>query len=253
MNEMTGVTGFIGAADVLMDFLDDNGNPTGFLDPVNCTKFALTAKAAASIDRISRMRDSYDNVLDTVTTSEPHELEATFDGAAKHILAAALYGQVAAYAQTAGAVTDADVTARLGKWVELGALDVSNVVLKDSSGATTYVPGTDYEVQADIGMFRALEGGAITEGQALKADYDKEAVSGNTILAATKSSIDVRFKVSGRNRVNNKRQLCDVWKVRLQSDSVLDLISDKFAEFTLKGKPMLVSGKPSMYQLTDLV
>lgn len=49
---------------------------------------------------------------------------------------------------------------------------VSDLVLTNTAGSVTYVPGTDYELDAQSGELRRIAGGAIESGGTAKAVYD---------------------------------------------------------------------------------
>jgi hypothetical protein len=78
--------------------------------------------------------------------------------------------------QTAGTVTDEAVTALHDKFVQLSKLEVSDVVVINDAGTTTYVEGTDYVVNKGQGLLMALSTGAITDNQALEVDFDHAVV-----------------------------------------------------------------------------
>ena len=67
---------------------------------------------------------------------------------------------------------------------------VSGVVVKDSTGATTYVAGTDYTVDSDAGKVTRIDGGGIAAGATLKIAYDhadeSEVTDAEVVAAAPK-------------------------------------------------------------------
>ncbi|MCG6552496.1 MAG: hypothetical protein L7F77_09225 [Candidatus Magnetominusculus sp. LBB02] len=87
--------------------------------------------------------------------------------------------------QTSGTVTATDVSAVHDAYVQLNKIEISNVVVKNTAGTTTYAEGADYTVVKGQGLLMALSTGAITDNQALKVGYDYAAVtvqSGNAAL-----------------------------------------------------------------------
>jgi phage tail sheath protein FI len=56
--------------------------------------------------------------------------------------------------------------------LNLAHMGVSNVVVKDQPDTTTYVAGTDYTLDAIDGVVTALQGGAITVGEAVTVSFD---------------------------------------------------------------------------------
>lgn len=78
----------------------------------------------------------------------------------------------------AATVTDEVVTADLDVWVSLlnGRATPGTVLVTNSGATTTYTEGTDYVYDYAAGRFKALTGGAITDGQSLKIDYAYNAI-----------------------------------------------------------------------------
>ena len=81
-----------------------------------------------------------------------------------------------AYAGESGeapTVTDEVVTAVHNTWVSMAnkRQRPGTVVVTDSAGTTTYVDGTDYVIDYEVGAIYALSTGAITNSQSLKVDY----------------------------------------------------------------------------------
>jgi Bacteriophage tail sheath protein len=56
--------------------------------------------------------------------------------------------------------------------LNLAHMGVSNVVVKNQAGTTTYAAGTDYTLDAVDGIVTATQGGAITTGEAVTVSFD---------------------------------------------------------------------------------
>jgi hypothetical protein len=88
-------------------------------------------------------------------------------------------GAVSDVSQASTPVVDEAHVVRPGRLYQLGASitnpggvrNVSSVVVTTEDGLTTYVAGTDYTVNAELGMIEILEGGAITADQIVHVDY----------------------------------------------------------------------------------
>ncbi|NOZ68026.1 MAG: hypothetical protein GXP46_01955 [Deferribacteres bacterium] len=91
--------------------------------------------------------------------------------------------------QAAGSATDQAVTALLDRWVALGKVNVSSVVVTDNSGTTTYVKGTDYELDASAGLIMALSSGSITDGESLLVDFTYPDATIKQVNAATATTV----------------------------------------------------------------
>jgi hypothetical protein len=155
----------------------------GYAGPINCTKLELITPAPEQIDQISRQNGTAGQLVSRAQVPKITTLALAFDDTAdQRILAYALNGVVAAYTQSSGSVVDEVVAGKaLGDWVPLASIHVSTVVVKDSTGVTTYTAGTDYQVDANPGLIRPLSGGAITSNESLKVSYSKAAVAGNDV------------------------------------------------------------------------
>lgn len=112
----------------------------------------------------------------------PAALDAIFDqGAGTVIVVNVLNPATHKSAVTAEAVTLSTVTDS----AKLAHPYVSNVVVKDSAGTTTYVPDTDYTLDAATGTITRKPGGAIASGAALEVDYqhlDPQLVTASDII-----------------------------------------------------------------------
>lgn len=116
---------------------------------------------------------------------------------------ATLSSAPAAQTQAAGDVTDEDVTAKLDRYVALANQIVSSVVVKDAAtGLTTYTNGTDYEIDAQMGMIRCLSTGTITADLALHVSYTKAAMTSLQqmyILQSSRFTGDAYFLIRSNN------------------------------------------------------
>ncbi|MGD9871819.1 MAG: phage tail sheath subtilisin-like domain-containing protein [Thauera sp.] len=153
----TAVVGLIGTA------------PAG---AVNEPTIVLSERDAAAFGDVAISRDF----------TIPAALDAIFDqGAGTVIVVNVLDPATHKSAVTAEAVTLSTVTDS----AKLAHPYVSNVVVKDSAGTTTYVPDTDYTLDAATGTIQRKPGGAIASGAALKVDYqylDPQLVTASDII-----------------------------------------------------------------------
>ncbi|MCD6119225.1 hypothetical protein J7K50_05245 [bacterium] len=58
------------------------------------------------------------------------------------------------------------------RWFTLRHQATASITLTSTDGLTTYISGTDYEVNSDSTAIRLIEGGTITPGTLLKLTYD---------------------------------------------------------------------------------
>ncbi|KKM08402.1 hypothetical protein SY88_23725 [Clostridiales bacterium PH28_bin88] len=93
-----------------------------------------------------------------------------------------------------GTVVDEDATAALNGYVSLAnkRLIPGTVVITNSAGTVTYVEGSDYVVDYANGRFMALA--TITNGQALKVDYQYDAIRKGEMAAIERGKVQLSFK-----------------------------------------------------------
>lgn len=81
------------------------------------------------------------------------------------------------------AVSDENVVFTDGQWLDLASPRIvhGSVTVSDG-GATTFVEGTDYEIDYESGHIRRLTGGSMSPGVAYFISYDTETVCGVELL-----------------------------------------------------------------------
>ncbi len=162
-------------------------------------------------------------------------LKFTLDEPNRNNINLALLGgdTIATTAQGDGNINNAVVIARLDKYVKEGMtyrdLFAGSIVVTDATGVVTYVEGTDYTVDYDIGRIRALSTGDITEGESLRVDYSYQASSYPTIQASTRIVMEglVRFRGNGEQGTNFE---IVAHKVKLAVTGDIPFISDDWAQ-----------------------
>lgn len=121
----------------------------------------------------------------------------------KKILQLALLADAPAnQSQTAATVTAEAVTAKLDRWVRLANRGISSTTITHTSGSPTYVLGTDYELDNDLGMIRCLSTGAITADQSIKANYTAKVMTSLTtmnLLQTSRFTGDLILKMTAEN------------------------------------------------------
>lgn len=246
------MAGFLGSGDLYfkrkVGGVDQNWILLG-----NATKFAIQEQSEIK-ERKSRMRGTYGQVLDTVPLKQPAQFSVTLDDINKDNLALAFMGTVSNYTQAATTVTDEAVTAKHDKFVELAHRNVSGVVVTDSGGGTTYALDTDYELNARLGLIKALSTGSITDGQALLVDYAAGAIAGNQVQGGSEPLIRGAFMLDGKNFANDSLVIVDVWEATLAPTSEFDFLAEDFAPIELGGSLTTPTGKSEPYVVrTDVV
>ncbi len=245
------MAGLICAGDLFIDVLDDSMNSTGFLPVVNATKLAISARGAETKERKSKMRASYGQVLDSVSSPNPHEVAIDFDDLSGQILALAFSGVLGELDEDAADAEAVDVVAKLGNWVEIGIRNITALVVKEDkeTDPATYVADTDYEINTRLGLIRALPDGGIEDGDTLKLTVTSGAVTGERVGGAMRSQINVRLVLDGRNLANGEDIVVRVPRATLNADNEVDFLSDDYAGVSLSGICVVVEGEDAPYSV----
>lgn len=247
--------GFIGAGDLYVERFDPAINDFApRVGPIECTKFEITPKTELK-EMVSKSRSGYGQVVESVALAQPFEFTVDFAEVSGDTLVQAFLGTKTAFTQGSGTMTDDPVTAKLGAWVSIGHLNIATagLAVKHSTGAPTYVLGTDYEMNYRLGMIKALEGGAITNNQVIEISGTYGAVNGTQIAGGTQAQIRARFLFDGKNQVDGLPVIVNVWEAVIAADSAFDFLADDFNAVSLPGKLKTPTGKsePFTVQMLD--
>lgn len=242
--------GFIGSGDLYMDRFDDDGNAQGLYPVGNAVKFAI-AEDAEIKERESRMRGTYGQVLDSVPIKKPAKISITLNDLDAENLALVLFGTVSDINITGAVITDEALTARHDKWVELlyRNITAASVTITDSTGVTTYVEDTDYEVDYRLGMIKALSTGSITDEEALLVDYTYGNLTGKKIAGSAKPIIKCSLKLDGENLVDQRDCIVRVLEAVLKPSGEMDFLADDFNEIDFEGTLNTPAGQTSPYEV----
>lgn len=143
------MSGYLGSGDLHMDRLTEDGLSTGFVLVGNATQFAITEETETK-ERISTGRDTYGQALDTASIKKPAKITITLDELNKENLAMALLGEVSVLNQGSGTGVSEVVSAKSGKFLELGKGNLATANLKveanDGATAVAWIASTAYVV-----------------------------------------------------------------------------------------------------------
>lgn len=247
------MSGLICAGNVYLD-LYVNSARTGFVGPINATKFSLSTGKAESLDRISYMRDTFGQALDSVVFPGVASLSIDTDDAAAEILQYALLGTLTDVSDVQGTVSNEDATAVLGRWIKLAKRNVASVVVKDDATPTpeTFDLTSDYLLDATAGMIYCVAGGDMVDGEGLKITYNYGARSGKQIIAATKTEVRAYVRLDGKNLANQKKVEILIPEAVLVPSGELDVAGKKFVSFSLSGSLVTRSGESGPFTYREL-
>lgn len=240
---------FVGAGDLYINRIDPaTGLSAGLAGPFYADKFAVKANTTMK-EKKSKGLATYGQVIGSVALQDPAEIEITLSQTGRDGMAMALLGTASALSQGAGSIVDEVIVAKHGYWVQLSKqnFQVAGFSVKHTSGAPTYVLGTDYEVNYQLGMVRILSTGAILNGASIKVSGTYLAFTGSQIAGATQAQVRGEFILDGKNFADDKPVIVRVWQAVLSSGELFDFLSDDFGDIPLKGKMETPSGKTSPF------
>lgn len=234
------MSGLLLAVDAYFDRFDANGNAAGFMDAINVPKLNITQPDPDKIERISYMRSTKGQALDSYLSPKPVEIEFETDECAPDILSMALLGVPAEYTQTAGTNQTLSISAIRGKWVALG---VNNLTAFSITGMTE---GTDYEINMEAGLFKSL---TIPDGT-VSATASYPARTGSTIVAGTNTVLQVGIRGHGINLFTGQQIEIEIYQANISPTGGINFITSDPAVLAFKGTLITPSGKPGPYAIT---
>jgi len=164
-------------------------------------------------------------------------------------------------ALSTGSISDEDVlhvTYKLnragypGYYIDLPHRDVSALVITNADGSTTYVSGTDYELDSAPGMVKILADGNITEGQALDVVYDYAAITGTKMEGGGNPTIKGRLKMDGENLATGERIELDIYEAQIVPTGGVDFMSEDFVNIPLEGRIITPTGNTTGYDVVTI-
>lgn len=206
-----------------------SGKPAGFEFVGNVSELMLNPQT----EKIEHMESQTGNnsVDKVIERALKVEMSMTIDSVASDNLARLVFGKVTKNAVST--VTAEEHTAYAGKNLILDKINLTAFTsLTDSGATTTYVAGTDYEVvDLAAGMIRIIDGGAITDGSTVEANYS--AGASETVAAFAKPNTEYWLRFNGLNTAeDNNPVVVDCFKVRFAPADELPIINnDGFAEY----------------------
>lgn len=239
--------GFLGAGDLYIARYV-NGAFESWKGPFECTKFEIKPNIELK-EMTSKGKSTYGQVIESVALQQPADFTVDLAEVNKDSLAIALLGTTSALTQTAGTLADSPVTVKLDAWVDIGkaALNATGVTVKNEAGTTTYVEGEDYLLNRDLGWIKALVGGDITDAAVVEVSGGYAAISGTTIDGASTADLRARFKLDGKNQVDQSPVIVTVHEVVVAADAAFDFLADDFNTVSMPGRMKTPAGFTSPF------
>jgi len=207
------------------------GAAAGLIEVGNCS--ALSLAVSEETKDIKDYTKPGGGTYNEVIRISGVEVSMTIADLSPDNLARALYGSTSAIAS--GAVLDEVQTAYKGAFVPFDNIPDATVapVVTDSTGTTTYVAGTDYEVRSG-GIF-ILASGTIADAAQIKIDYTKAVA--NVLEALTSGASEYELFFDGMNEARSgKSATIHIYRAKLGAAKQISLIGDDFATLESSGK-----------------
>lgn len=156
----------------------------------------------------------------------------TCDNMSNANVALFLSGTTGTVTQAAATVSGEVITVIPGRYYQLGlsaatpvgARQVSNVVVTNEDGSTTYAAGDDYVLDAERGRLQILASGAIAAGD-IKADYSQAAVTWSGLRSGATGELLGALRVVSDNATGPNRDYY-MPRVSLVPSGELPVIAD---------------------------
>lgn len=217
------------------------------IGPFEVTALSITASNEVK-ERKSNLVGQSGKVRGSFARINPTQLKMSANAVNADLYALFLLGSTAAYSAAGGTVTAESVASmEHDKWYKLAHANVSAVVI---TGKTL---GTDYEVDAQLGLIRTLSTGTIANNATSSVDYTYSAISGTTIRVGTESKVDVKLIGRLANSETGAHAILEVPKVTLSPDGEIALIGDDYQSLGLSGSCVLLDGETADLYLRDPV
>lgn len=247
--DLTQPFSFFGSGDVLVDPLTSAGVQTGLQLKGECPD--VSVKIDGDIEeQTGSGRDNFGQVVGSVSIPKPGAASFTFTQADIEMFAMVFYGTGAVMTQSSGTGVAVTLDVKPGRWVEMGKFRTSNEVVKNIAGDVTYVLGTDYEINARLGLIKFVAGSALAGEAQAAITLDHAAVTGATIQGMTKSNIRIRLVVDGVDLDSGRDFMLVVHQLRLKPSGDVTIKGKKFIEAKFEGTMETPAGKTSPFDLT---
>lgn len=215
----------------------------GVFELGNATEFSVSMSSEV-LERISKKRGTYGQVLNTITLPKAGELSITIDTINKETFAMALMGSLGVDDMKAETIADEEIDFKPDVWLKLPHRYIDGeVVVKDASAAST-VDDKEVEVEPRLGLFRVTAAGAAAaniEGT-VKVSYKTATWTRWVIQAFKATELRGELWLDGKNRITGEDVLLHMPQFTLAVDGEFNFFTDEFNTITFKGRPETAEG-----------
>lgn len=238
--------GFVGEGTLYIKRLDRPD--LGYLEIGNATALSVSMTSEVK-ERISKKRENYGSVLDTIILPQASELSVTLDTFTNENMAMVFMGSLSEENMTAQTIADEIVPGQVGRWLQLanGYVTEGTVTVKTGGASGTAVPTDKVEVNERMGFIRLADDVAHNAGDDLAVSYQTADLKQWVIQAGTDTQVKCALKLDGRNRVNGDHVILDIPKATLSPNGAFDVFSEDFNTIQLDGRPEVPDGATSAF------
>lgn len=230
------VRSFIGRGPVRISVKGENS----YLPVWNCQKLDLATESQE--DKLLNAMSVAGGIIDSAIMITGAQVGMTSPDYHPDTIARVLWGKNAA--QTSAPVTDeSHANVKQGSVVKLDFVPSAVTAVKDGTGATTYVLGTDYNVTGS--GIEIITGGAITDASTIKATYTKAAA--DVVHALTSVGAEFSLLFEGVNVQSNQKVIIEFFRVRFSAAKSLQFQSaeTKFGKYDISAFVLADESRPS--------
>lgn len=227
----------LGRGALFLDRLTAGGAKQGFNFVGNCTGLEI----APSIETREKrgMVDNTNPLLARVEVSRTLEVNITISEYKKEQVAIALLGDVGEYTQTATPIVGETLNSSSvkGRTYYTAKRKITAVTLKDDGVSKTL--NTDYYMDAETGAITVIPSGSIADGSVLTIDYTPTVMTAGVsgyvqVSPGSAGTIICEARFIGKP-MQGKVHEAQLWKMQINPQGVLALLSDDFVDFQLRG------------------
>jgi hypothetical protein len=232
----------LGKGALMLDLYDENSAPTGLQFVGNATAIGLSTTIKNA--ELFSSTDAAAGLVARDRTSIAYEVTATLSEYTLNNLQLFLLGEQADAVQVGEAGEKILDGVMIGRYYELGARRVTDVVVNKGSGSDVMVSGTDYDVNSEYGVVFIRTGGSLADEDYVRVSFTKPALTIKTIKIGKASGQLARLvymadDANSKSKVSKDR--LEIWKVDVAPNGELNLIGTDYGSFQLS-MPVLDDG-----------
>lgn len=231
---------------VLDDALDIYGNI-----PIEASAAIFGYEAGELIEVKSKRRDRYNQVIHSEQQPGTSNIQLTLVAVPPAIAARMFYGEAAEVTVTGAAIEDESVTFSADELSQALAHDrlasSPAPTVTNTAENTTYVAGTDYEIDLRLGRIRRLAGGAITATQEVLVNYTYSSYTLTSIRGGVQPQQNFYILGDMKNRPDGKDMRLEIYQANLATDGEVDLFGSEPLNIALSGPLITPEDKTEPY------